>query len=92
MKSVLSTVTISYLSGIKINLFSDGTGTDRAEVVAGERVHQAIVTRTVNTLGYIAASLVDPEFIRVLRIVGSGDWGIFIKHIFPFFVEVDQRR
>ena len=65
----------SYLSSIEVDLFFDCTGADWTEVITGERVHQAIVARTVNTLGYIAAALVDTKFSRVLRIVGSGTLG-----------------
>ena len=55
----------SYLSSIEVDLFFDCTGADWTEVITGERVHQAIVARTVNTLGYIAAALVDTKFSRV---------------------------
>lgn len=90
LKNVPSTVRFSYLSSIEVDLFFDCTGTDWTEVITGERVHQAIVARTVNTLGHVTTSFIGSEFLGILGIVGSGNGSIFIKHIFPFLIKVCQ--
>lgn len=78
------------LSGIEINLFLDGTGAYRAEFVAGEGVHQAIGTGTIYSFLHVSATLVNTEFFDVAAVDGCGDRGVFLQHIFPFLVEIDE--